>query len=661
VIVLDPAAAGALTLSGGAQINANAPVLVDSNNAAAVSGIGNTQLNAPTIAITGGYSLAGQAALNGQVSTGVSPTTDPLAGVAAPDPSQLPLQSSAPIHFSNGSHTLQPGLYQGGITISGGSLTMMPGLYYLDGGGLTASGSSSIVGNGVTIYDAPHTSSEGTRIAGSVTLTLSPPTSGPYQGIVFFQDRASDAPFTLTGGSATNISGTVYLADAPAVLRRGSGVAQVGSQFISRTLKLSGNGTLDFTYDPSVVASGGTSGGSSGGSSGGASGGTSGGGSSGGTSGGSSGGATGGATGSTLGGSSGGTNGGSSGGSWGGATGGATGVATGGTSGGAAGGASGGATGGTTGGTSGGASGNSSGGTAGGTNGGTTSGASAGATGNSSGGATGGAVGSPSGGTTEGTSSLSITAGAFSGGSSAGPWAGATGGALGGTAGSVGGATSLGGVSLAMGHSGNPFGGTAAGYLWTGGSPAGAPAWASEAWFGSGGGSEGPTQLSAASGGTAGAVAQAGSAAPPAGADPAAPTQDTRTSNGGAEPAPQNANTGPGLRLEAVDAVFASGAAGWHFEPEMLWSNLDKMGEQVNSTAPTRSRHALLAAAFSLLTAVGFIACRLCNHYLLASSAAGSPLWKRAAEEFDPLAILDSWEGQSNQPGEKESLQSLVA
>jgi hypothetical protein len=647
VVVLDPTAAGALTLVGNAQINANAPVIIDSNNAAAVRGVGNAQLNTPQIDITGGSSLAGHAALNGQVRTGAAATTDPLAGIAAPDPSQLPLRSSTALQYSRGSQTLLPGLYEGGITFTGGSLTLTPGVYYLDGGGLTASGSGSIVGNGVMIYDAPGASGQGISITGNVTLTLSPPTSGAYQGIVVFQDRASSAPFQLAGNSAANISGTVYLADAPAAVRGNGRASQVGSQFISRTLTLSGNGTLTFNYDPAVVASGGTTGGTTGGGSGGTTGGTSGGtsgGSSGGTTGGTSGGTSGGSTGSSSGGTSGSTSGGSSGGSTIGGSGGSSGGTSGATSGGTTGGTTGGSTRGSIGGSSGGISGGPTGGTSGiaiGGSGGASSGANGGAaggtSGTTSGGAAGGATGSTSGGPT--------------GGSTGGTSRGATGGTSAGSSGSAivnpvagrngaGSSVSFGHASSGVSYFSLPM------TVWFPGASAS-----------SGSSSEAKSDTSSL--GTADTVAADRGAMPNPGAAPQAAA--TAPGARGPQRAPEQPGVAQVPHTQAADAAFASLGAHGQFESGVLWSWLDRMEEAMDVAPASRSRQAALAATLSLMVSVGFVVWKLYTNYLLATAAAGTPLWKRTAQQFDPLAILESWEDQLAAQEEAESLRSLVA
>jgi len=81
---------------------------------------------------------------------------------------------------------------------------------------------------------------------------MTPPTSGIYQGMTFFQDRTSTTPLSISGGGGMYITGTFYAAGAMLNIQ-GSGVNNtIGSQYISYDLTLGGNGnlTIDYTAAP---------------------------------------------------------------------------------------------------------------------------------------------------------------------------------------------------------------------------------------------------------------------------------------------------------------------------------------------------------------------------------------------------------------------------
>src|SRR5262249_41913299 len=142
---------------------------------------------------------------------------DPLRFIPEPDPLSMTLQSKNKTQYSNGNHTLYPGVYQGGISISGkGNLTLMPGIYYMDGGGFNMSGQGNLYAAGVMIFNAPQAPSDTISITGSDggSVYLTPPTSGLYQGLTLFQDRDSGNTLTVSGGGAFFVTGTFYAADA---------------------------------------------------------------------------------------------------------------------------------------------------------------------------------------------------------------------------------------------------------------------------------------------------------------------------------------------------------------------------------------------------------------------------------------------------------------
>jgi hypothetical protein len=254
ILVLDPTGKGAFNTQGGGSSTVNGtPVVVDSNNPeAAIAGGGGT-LTAQEFDITGGYSTTGGAQFNGPIHTGRQPMPDPLADLPEPDPSTMSNQSTKKIQFTQGSQTLSPGVYKGGISVSGsGSLTLMPGIYYMDGGGFSFSGMGSLQGTGVMIYNAPgNGNSGGISVSGQGSMVLSGPTSGVYAGITFFQDRTSNVTGNIQGaGGATSITGTFYFAGAQLNISGNGGMSNIGSQYISKDLTLGGNGGINVNWNP---------------------------------------------------------------------------------------------------------------------------------------------------------------------------------------------------------------------------------------------------------------------------------------------------------------------------------------------------------------------------------------------------------------------------
>src|SRR5262249_61424620 len=89
------------------------------------------------------------------------------------------------------------------------------------GGGLHSTGATLMMGTGtggVMIYNAPASSSnsEKIQITGNAAgiVNLSGLTSGPYAGMMLWQDRTSSVPLLVEGNGNFNIQGTFYAAGA---------------------------------------------------------------------------------------------------------------------------------------------------------------------------------------------------------------------------------------------------------------------------------------------------------------------------------------------------------------------------------------------------------------------------------------------------------------
>ena len=244
LLLLDPTGQS-LNVSGNGIVNVTnyGAIVVDSSNTTAASASGNASVTAGEINVKGKVSTSGNAAFHGVVNTGAAAIADPLANLSAP------AQPAAKFTAVNYSGTIQPGTYVGGITVSGNNtLTLQSGIYYLTGGGLTISGNAQLTGTGVMLYVTGLTgSATSINVSGNAIVTLTPPTSGTYQGIVVFQDRTSSASITVSGNGALNTTGTWYAPKATATL---SGNEQdenpantsLGSEWIIDDLVLSGNG-----------------------------------------------------------------------------------------------------------------------------------------------------------------------------------------------------------------------------------------------------------------------------------------------------------------------------------------------------------------------------------------------------------------------------------
>lgn len=180
---------------------------------------------------------------------GSTAVPDPLSDIPEPNPAALSSQKAPPGGNPDIVKTLKPGRYAQAVKFNGNEqIVMEPGLYYFEKG-LDLMGTASVVGTGVTLFNAG-SGNYNINLGGTGSFQLSPPTTGTYAGIALFQARSTADPNTvmkLSGNSGSNLVGTVY-APTTKVLVTGSGTQTLGSQFIARTLEMSGSGQFTVNF-----------------------------------------------------------------------------------------------------------------------------------------------------------------------------------------------------------------------------------------------------------------------------------------------------------------------------------------------------------------------------------------------------------------------------
>jgi hypothetical protein len=211
VYVLHPTLGGAFTIAGGSNVTASCGIFVNSSSSTAFTANGTANVNSSTILVNGGMSLSSNSVVSPTPTTHAGTFSDPLQNFAMPTFSGC-MENS--FHTSGGA-TLNPGVYCDGITLSGnGTTTFNPGLYVLNGGGLSVTGGGTLSGTNVTFFNTGQSGHTPGPIStgGSATLILSAPNSGPYQGMLFVQDRnlTYSSNNGISGSANSVLTGTLY-------------------------------------------------------------------------------------------------------------------------------------------------------------------------------------------------------------------------------------------------------------------------------------------------------------------------------------------------------------------------------------------------------------------------------------------------------------------
>jgi hypothetical protein len=183
----------------------------------------------------------------GRIPSGTTVTAVTATTVTISNSVVSPVALGDTIQFSP---TIYPGTYCGGITIPASNpattTTMEPGLYIMTNNGGTAgnftvsSSQASVSGTGVTIFLTGNGGAN-IKIQGGSTATLTAPTSGETQGIVFWNaGTTSSAKNQVTGGSSGSITGAIYAPSEEVDYTGGSSTGTGCTQIVADIVQLSG-------------------------------------------------------------------------------------------------------------------------------------------------------------------------------------------------------------------------------------------------------------------------------------------------------------------------------------------------------------------------------------------------------------------------------------
>ena len=89
-------------------------------------------------------------------------------------------------------------------------------------------------------------------------LDLSAPTSGTYNGILFFQSRSNSVLARIDSNVVNDLTGVLYFPNNHLVLDSNSQMTSPGTctQIVASTIEFNSNAGLDMDYDPATCPSG---------------------------------------------------------------------------------------------------------------------------------------------------------------------------------------------------------------------------------------------------------------------------------------------------------------------------------------------------------------------------------------------------------------------
>lgn len=150
-----------------------------------------------------------------------------------------------------------PGYYSGGFYIDGGdapdtpSVHFNPGVYILGGSSGAKTAGLCVQAGGYAVSDEAmfYITGDGiVDIQGNGGMRATPPTSGVYEGVTIFQDRANTNESWIQGTSDLDLDGTLYFPRSEFLHILGGGWG-FGNQLIGWRFEIQGSGIVGIQYD----------------------------------------------------------------------------------------------------------------------------------------------------------------------------------------------------------------------------------------------------------------------------------------------------------------------------------------------------------------------------------------------------------------------------
>jgi len=227
-----------VNINGTATLNATTCGIVDNGNY-------NTKGNSLTVN-AGSFGVSGSALVSGPggtVTCSSGQSSCPQYGTpSAPDPMSylMPPAVGTPVNWTGNA---VPGTTYNGISINGGTVNFPSGTYVLDGGSFVCHGNPTITGTGVTFY---FTNGATITCSGTDTIQFSAPSSGPYAGVLFYQDPNDTNGPTLGGTTGTYFNGILYFPRSQITFFGNNTTIDTGI-VIADAFALSGNPTVNLS------------------------------------------------------------------------------------------------------------------------------------------------------------------------------------------------------------------------------------------------------------------------------------------------------------------------------------------------------------------------------------------------------------------------------
>ena len=265
VVSLENTAATGITATGNSDIDLGCGMITNSTSLNAAIATGSSSVTATPIAAVGDIQDSDHWN-DAELLPFTVAEQDPYADVNAP--SNFP-SGSCPNYTAQSNQTAPPlvagtdylatpdGYYcMGNMTLQG-TVTLPDGVYVIDGGDFSVGAQANVTCAHCTfVLTNRNSGTSGIQIGnvnvnGGAELHLGAPTSGPYDNLLFYQDRRAASGTSQTnqinGNSASVLSGAFYFPTRILDINGTSNLTFSCAQFVARTVNFSGNGSITNT------------------------------------------------------------------------------------------------------------------------------------------------------------------------------------------------------------------------------------------------------------------------------------------------------------------------------------------------------------------------------------------------------------------------------
>lgn len=246
ILSLHPSGSESLRFSGSSTASLTDCELMANSiarDALAVEGSGNVTVTCANS--VGGASITADLTLTDcpEVRLDMPPALDPYETLPFPA-STNPCRTVPPGGAPGTVKVLQPGTYCSGAILNSGDFELVAGGEYIFEGDLRINAGANVVGDGVTIF---MTNDAELVMNGLADVDLSAPSSGTYEGVLFFGDpnNAEDTRSLFNGTANSSLKGALYFPNQTIDFLGDFGSSNGCTRLIGLNVDVSGNTNFD--------------------------------------------------------------------------------------------------------------------------------------------------------------------------------------------------------------------------------------------------------------------------------------------------------------------------------------------------------------------------------------------------------------------------------